>query len=187
VSARASGYISAAYWEGNSDYGFHIHDHLSGSLHDHVLTFKADIDILGAKNSVQKVELVPVSTTYPWSQGIVHNTLRASRSFVATEASIDWAGNDAAYYAIVNKDMPNRFGEYPGYRIKRSAGTTHLTTSNSTNVRKAGAFATHDFYVTKQKDTEPRAADAYNQYAPQDPLVDFSKFLDDEAIEQEDV
>jgi primary-amine oxidase len=61
VSARASGYISAAYWEGAEDYGFHIHDVLSGALHDHVMTFKADLDVLGTKNSVQKVELVPVS------------------------------------------------------------------------------------------------------------------------------
>lgn len=63
VSSRASGYISAAYWEDNPEYGFHIHDYLSGSLHDHVLTFKADLDVLGEKNSVQKVELVPESTT----------------------------------------------------------------------------------------------------------------------------
>lgn len=61
VSARASGYISAAYWEGTSEYGFHIHDYLSGSLHDHVLTFKADFDVLGRRNSVQKIEFVPTS------------------------------------------------------------------------------------------------------------------------------
>jgi primary-amine oxidase len=187
VSARASGYISAAYWDGNSDYGFHIHDHLSGSLHDHMLTFKADLDILGTKNSVQKVEFVPTSTTYPWSQGRVHNTFKASRSFLETETSIDWPGNDAAIYAIVNKDTPNPFGEYPGYRIKRSAGTTHLTVQNSTNAGKAAAYTTHDFYVTKQKNIEPRAADGYNQYAPEDPLVDFAKFLDEESIEQEDL
>jgi primary-amine oxidase len=59
--------------------------------------------------------------------------------------------------------------------------------SNSTNVRKAAGYATHDFYLTKQKDTEPRAAEALNQYAPEDPLVDFSKFLDGESIEQEDM
>lgn len=59
VSVRASGYISAAYYADNEEYGFQIHDSLSGSLHDHVLTFKADLDILGEKNSVQKVEFVP--------------------------------------------------------------------------------------------------------------------------------
>ena len=64
VSVRASGYISAAYYAGNEEYGFQIHDFLSGSMHDHVLTFKADLDILGEKNSVQKVEFV--SDTIEW-------------------------------------------------------------------------------------------------------------------------
>ena len=77
VSVRASGYISAAYNYGNEDYGFNIHDHLSGSVHDHVLTFKADLDIYGEKNSVQKV----------------------------------------------NKGSPNKYGEAPGYRVKRSNST----------------------------------------------------------------
>lgn len=59
VHVRASGYTSAAYYANNEDYGFHIHDFLSGSMHDHVITFKADLDILGVENSVQKVEFVP--------------------------------------------------------------------------------------------------------------------------------
>lgn len=63
LSARASGYISAAYWDNNPEYGFHIHDFLNGGFHDHMLTFKVDFDILGTKNSVQKVEFEPISTT----------------------------------------------------------------------------------------------------------------------------
>lgn len=189
VSARASGYISAAYWDGNAEYGFHIHDYLSGSLHDHVLNFKADFDVFGTKNSIQKVELVPESTTYPWSQGRVHNTFKAVRGFIAdeSESKVKWAENDDVMYAVVNKDTPNRFGEYPGYRIKRSSGTAHLTAINSTDTLNAAWYATHDFYITKQKDTEPRAADAYNEYAPSDPLVNFATFFDDESLEQEDV
>lgn len=64
ISARASGYISAAYATGNEGYGFQIHDYLSGAMHDHVLTFKVDFDILGVQNSIQKIEAVP--TTVEW-------------------------------------------------------------------------------------------------------------------------
>jgi primary-amine oxidase len=189
VSVRASGYISAAFWENQPEYGFHIHDFLTGSLHDHALTFKADLDIMGTKNSVQKIEIVPTSTTYPWSQGRIHDTFKAERSWVVneSESSIDWSPNDATIYAIVNKDTPNRFGEYPGYRMKRAAGTAHLTARTSSNILKAGAFASHDFYITQQKDTEPRASDPNNFYAPKDPLVDFATFLNDESLEQEDL
>lgn len=189
VSSRFSGYISAAYWENEPEYGFHIHDFLSGSSHDHTLTFKADLDINGGKNSVQKVTFQAISTDYPWSRGHVYNTFKAHRGWVKNESDskINWSENDNSMYAIVNKDTPNRFGEYPGYRIKKTAGTIHLTQTNSTNTGKAGAFVTHDFYVTQQKDTEPRAADALNQYQKDDPLVDFATFFDDESLEQEDV
>lgn len=187
TSNALSSYILGSYWDGNSDYGFHVHDYLSGSLHDHTLTWKADIDILGSKNSVQKIDIEPTTAAYPWSRGIPHNTFKTSRSYASREASVNWPGNDAVLYSIVNKDTPNRFGEYPGYRFKRSAGTIHLTTPNSTNTQKTASFATHDFYVTKQKDTEPRAADGFNQFAPENPLVDFSKFLDNESIDQEDM
>jgi primary-amine oxidase len=63
VSMRASGYIESAYWANNEEYGFKIHDNLSGSLHDHVITFKADFDILGQKNSIQKIDIVPATET----------------------------------------------------------------------------------------------------------------------------
>lgn len=42
VEVRASGYIQSAYFAQNQDYGFQIHDHLSGSMHDHVLNWKVD-------------------------------------------------------------------------------------------------------------------------------------------------
>jgi primary-amine oxidase len=61
ISVRASGYITSAFYASNDDYGFKIHDTLSGSLHDHVITFKADFDILGERNSLQKVSVVPTS------------------------------------------------------------------------------------------------------------------------------
>ncbi|KAF2871343.1 copper amine oxidase [Massariosphaeria phaeospora] len=189
VSVRASGYITAAYYSGNEEYGFKIHDFLSGAMHDHVLTFKADLDILGEKNSVQKVEFVANTVEYPWAVGQPRNTMKAVKSFITNEAdaSIDWAYNDAALYSIVNKDTPNKFGEFPGYRVKRSAGATHLTPKDSTLAGNAAHFATSNLYVTRAKDTEPRGADRNNGFDIADPLVDFSKFLDGESLSQEDL
>ncbi|KAM0198542.1 hypothetical protein ACHAPI_004069 [Fusarium lateritium] len=61
VTVRASGYIQGAFWSGDGDYGFHIHDNLSGSMHDHVINFKLDLDIKGRKNSLLKTEFVPIT------------------------------------------------------------------------------------------------------------------------------
>ncbi|KAF2646794.1 amine oxidase catalytic domain-containing protein [Massarina eburnea CBS 473.64] len=189
VVVRASGYILGAYYADNEEYGFRIHDFLSGSLHEHVMTFKVDLDILGEKNSVQKVEILAATEVYPWSDGQSHNTIKLKKSFVSSEAesSINWSGNEAASYSIVSKDSPNRYGEYPGYKFKRSASTSHLSAINSTNAGKAANYATSDFYITKQKDSEPRAADRNNYYDVQGPLVDFSKFMDGDSLAQEDL
>src|SRR5690242_16992306 len=64
VEVRASGYIQSAFYAHNGDYGYQIHDALSGSMHDHVLNYKADFDILGTENSVQLVKNVPASKRY---------------------------------------------------------------------------------------------------------------------------
>lgn len=61
VTVRASGYIAAAFWAANSEYGFHIHDTVSGSMHDHVLNYKLDLDIHGTQNSLMKLEVIPTS------------------------------------------------------------------------------------------------------------------------------
>ena len=64
VTVRASGYIQGAFWSGDGDYGFHIHDNLSGDMHEHVLNYKLDMDIRGTKNSLAKTEIVPASIVY---------------------------------------------------------------------------------------------------------------------------
>lgn len=63
VTVRASGYIESSFWATStqSNDGFHIHDHLAGSMHDHVLNYKIDLDVAGTANSVVRTELVPVT------------------------------------------------------------------------------------------------------------------------------
>lgn len=61
ITCRASGYIQGAFWSGDGDYGYHIYDNLSGSMHDHVLNYKLDLDIKGQKNSVMQSQFVPAT------------------------------------------------------------------------------------------------------------------------------
>ena len=48
--------------------------------------------------------------------------MKLNRSFITSEddSKLFWGGNDATMYAVVNKDVPNQYGEYPGYRIMPS-------------------------------------------------------------------
>ena len=188
VAVRASGYIQSAYYAKNQDYGYHIHDYLSGSMHDHVLNYKADFDILGLENTMQMTTFVPVTENYVWSDH-PRNTMKVQRSFVENENSskLFYGGNGATQFRVVNTDAPNPYGEYRGYRILPGDGTIHLTVENSSNLVNAAHPFTHDLAVTKQKDTEPRSAYPYNGQDVYDPMINFDDFFDDEDLTQEDI
>ncbi|KAF1812382.1 membrane copper amine oxidase [Eremomyces bilateralis CBS 781.70] len=189
VEVRASGYIQSAFFANNDDYGYQIHDSLSGSMHDHVLNFKADFDVLGTSNTLTKTALVPTTETYPWSMGKSRNTMKLNKTRVVSEdeSKLFWDHNSQTQYQIVNLDKPNKYGESRGWRISPSEGTAHLTVENSSNLQNAANWAKYDFAVTRRKDTEPRAAHAYNSQDVANPPVDFDDFFDGESLEQEDL
>lgn len=189
IEVRASGYIRAAYWAKNHDYGYHIHDALSGSMHDHVLNYKVDFDILGTENTMVTTKNVPVSQVYPWSAGKPRNTMKIERGVVASEdeSKLFWGYNGQTQFKVVNIDETNPYGEWRGYRILPSEGTIHLTVQNSSNLVNAANWATHDIYVTKQKDTEPRSAHPYNSQDVANPMVNFNDFFDGDNLTQTDI
>lgn len=189
VEVRASGYIQSAFYANNQDYGFQIQDALSGSMHDHVLNFKADFDILGTANSVQLMRNTPVTTTYPWSGNKTRNTMKLTRSFIESEddGRFNWDANAQTQVIVVNQDEKNSYGEYRGYRILPSAGTAHLTVQNSSNTVNSAHFAEYDIQVSQRKDTEPRSAHAYANQDVHNPPINFAEFFDGESLEQEDL
>lgn len=189
VSVRASGYIQSAYFAKNGDYGYHIHDALSGSMHDHVLNFKIDFDILGTSNTMTTTTNVPVSEVYPWSNGKARNTMKLQRSVIANEnaSRLDWAANGATQFTVVNLDKVNAYGENRGYRVLPSSGTIHLTVENSSNLVNAANWAKHDLMVTRQHDTEPRSSHPYQSQDVANPPINFDNFFNNESLVQEDI
>ncbi|KAK4494552.1 hypothetical protein PRZ48_013908 [Zasmidium cellare] len=187
VEVRASGYIQSAFYANNHDYGYHIHDSLSGSMHDHVLNFKADFDIHGTANTLQLTTNVPVTESYVWSDK-PRNTMKLSRRFIESESDsqLNWDTNALTQYTILNTDAVNKFGEYRGYRILPTS-TAHLTVQNSSNLRNTINWATHDLSITQHHDTEPRSAHPYNNQDIHDPPIDFAKFFNNESLVQEDL
>lgn len=117
TKVSASGYIQSAFYAANEEYGYQIRKGLSGSMHDHVLTFKADLDIGGTKNSVAKHAVVPVEVDYAWNDGLKRNTMHLERSYLDQETGFNWGGGTHSLLLIVNKDETDDFGQPIGYRI----------------------------------------------------------------------
>ncbi|KAF2233127.1 amine oxidase catalytic domain-containing protein [Viridothelium virens] len=190
VTVRASGYIQGAYYAENEEYGFHIHDVLSGNMHDHVLNYKLDLDVLGTKNSLMRSNVVPATVQYNWSPGVPRNTMKVERDFITNEndAQINWDYNGATTYTVVNKDQKNQYGEYRGYTVTPASGSiVHLTVQNSTDLGSSANWATNHLYAVQQHDSEPRSAYPYNNQDTNKPAVDFGKFINGESLDQEDI
>lgn len=193
VKVRASGFIFAAFYTANNaksedEYGHRIHDALSSSMHDHVLNFKADLDVAGPKNDMVRMAIEPMTKSYAWDQPEQpkRNTMHLVEYPVMEEAGIDWPKNSGEFYIVYSSEQKNAWGERKGYRITSGTGmgsTPHLTILNSTTLGDSARWAEHDLWVLKQKDTEPRSADPLNYLAPHDPIIDFSKMADHESLE----
>ncbi|ORY72891.1 copper amine oxidase [Leucosporidium creatinivorum] len=159
-------------------------------MHDHVLTFKCDLDILGTANSFLKHTLVPAQVTYPWSTE-TRSTMQLQKETVANEdqGKLNWPDNGSGMFVVANVEKPNAFGESPGFLIKPSQGGagTYLTVQNSSNLKEAGHFTSNHLFVAQRRDTEPFASHSDNSNDPGNPIVNFNDFSNSEGLEQQDL
>ncbi|KAG8157998.1 hypothetical protein KVR01_012270 [Diaporthe batatas] len=198
VKVRASGYIYGAFYAHNpslnrteDEYGHRVHDALQSSLHDHVISFKADLDVAGTANDMVRLAVEPTTASYPWDQPYVkqRNTMHLVEYPVTHEAGLDWPPNSGEFLLVYSADKTNAWGERKGYRIAPGTGmgnTPHLTVRNSTALGPSARWAEHDVWVVRHKDAEPRAADPTAWLDTLDPLVDFGKIADGEGLDHGD-
>lgn len=196
VKVRASGYIFGVFWNENTspqdEYGYRIHDAAASSMHDHVLNFKADFDIVGTSNTMVRVGIEEVTKEFPWDdkETTPRNTMHLVPRNVERETGINWAPNSGEILLVVNDNATNSWGKKRGYRIQPGSGIgtpSHRIVTNSPSSGVAAEWATQHLWVLKRKDTEPKSSTVFNAFSPTDPLVDFSKFIDNEEIMDDDL
>ncbi|ROV98725.1 hypothetical protein VMCG_06798 [Cytospora schulzeri] len=194
VKVRASGYIYGAFYANNpikneDEYGHRIHDALSSSMHDHVISFKADLDVAGTANDIVRMAVEPTTISYPWDQPYIkeRNTMHLVEYPVTEESGLEWPKNSGEFYLVYSADKKNAWGERRGYRVVSGTGmgnTPHLTITNSTVLGDSARWAEKDVWVVRQKDTEPRGADPLNYLDPLNPVLDFTKIANGESLER---
>ena len=196
VKVRASGFIFGVFWNENSypqdDYGYRVHDAAATSMHDHVLNFKADLDVAGTSNTMVRVGVEAITKEFSWdgAETTPRKTMHLVPRAVERETGIDWAPNSLEILLVVNENSTNAWGEKRGYRIQPGSGIgapSHRVAANSTSSGVAAEWATQDLWVLKRKDTEPKSSSVFQVLNPAEPLVDFRKFVDDEDIVDDDL
>lgn len=154
--------IQSAYYAKNGEYGYQIHDGLSGSMHDHVLNWKVDWDILGTKNTVGFHTIEPKTVKYVWDNS-TRNTMHLVRSELTNEdnATLHWPENSHSMFLIYNKYEKNKYGEERAWRMMPNIGGAgmHATIQDSTNLGPSMNFAKAPIYVTSASSFPRRPSD----------------------------
>ncbi|KAF2634788.1 amine oxidase catalytic domain-containing protein [Massarina eburnea CBS 473.64] len=189
ISVRASGYLqSSFYYPDQGAWGPRIQQATQGSLHDHIVTFKGDFDIVDSSNSLQVSELKAIKTSQSWFPELGEfEQLEMETSNMKEEQQFNWAANNQAMYTIINSNATNKWGTPRGYRVVPGRSNIHLSTLNSPFSRNNSHFAKSHLAVTQQHDNEPYANSVQNLNLPWKPQQDFSKFFDGESVDGEDL
>lgn len=67
VRAATTGYVQAIFWTSKeSPYGSEIHKGVAGSIHDHMMNYKVDMDIAGRNNSYETIDIEIETIKDPW-------------------------------------------------------------------------------------------------------------------------
>lgn len=189
VSVRASGYLQASfYYPDRGAWGPRVRPATQGSLHDHVLTYKADFDVAGRRNSLEVSELVLRNRTQAWFLELgSFEQMEMEVGMMEEEQQFNWAPNGEKMYCVVNEGERNKWGERRGYRITPGRSNIHLTPRRSPFSARQSEFAKSHLAVSVQHDTEPYANSVMNANMPSAPQHDFSKFFDGESVREEDI
>lgn len=140
----ASGYLQGGYWDPGSDsYGTRIQlqsstslpspfDYapltcfffwlLVGTLHDHLINFKVDFDIVNEKNSLLEKTTHVREIAHPWLDedwGLTTTQQYIKSRYIDTEdeSRLFYPPNFQGSFAVVNKDETNSWGAPKGYAI----------------------------------------------------------------------
>ncbi|KAI0646161.1 amine oxidase catalytic domain-containing protein [Trametes meyenii] len=193
VRLSASGYLQGGYWEPSQEgYGTAIRDTTMGSLHDHVINYKVDLDVAGTENSLLFTSTAQETITQPWFEddwGAEVVQQKISKRYIENEddALLKFPANLQGGYSLVNKDALNRWGIPRGYAIHPGYSPVHNTVVGSKRLLNNANWARYNLAVSKRKDTEPTSSCQWNLNLPGHPMVDFHKFFDGENITQQDL
>ncbi|KAH9832077.1 amine oxidase catalytic domain-containing protein [Rhodofomes roseus] len=193
VRLSASGYLQGGFWEPSQEgYGTAIRDTTMGSLHDHVINYKVDLDVAGEKNSLLFTHTHQEEVEQPWFEDDWGSTVlqqKITRTFIESEddALLKFPYNFQGGYSLVNRDETNRWGIPRGYAIHPGYNPVHNTVVGSKRLLDNANWARYNLAVSKRKETEPTSSSMWNQNLPGAPMVNFHKFFDGENITQEDL
>jgi primary-amine oxidase len=147
-----------------------------GSLHDHVINFKVDLDVAGPANSLLETTTAQEEVEQPWLADDWGTTViqqKITRRIVPSEdgARVRFPANFQGGYALVNTAAPNRWGVPRGYAVHPGYNPVHNTVVGSKRLLRNANWAKYNLAVSLRKEDEPSSSSMFNMNLPGDPMV----------------
>ena len=154
VEVKATGipYPSGIDSNGVSAYGARIGDGVESHVHQHVFSFRFDMAVDGAGNSVSEInfEAAPVDEHNPYG-----NAILTSETLLPDErrAQREINARSSRYWRVLNPNLLNAHHQPPAYKLVPGANTFPYQSQDSPIGRRAGFMFKH-FWATQFNATE---------------------------------
>ncbi|XP_065278698.1 amine oxidase [copper-containing] 3-like isoform X1 [Emys orbicularis] len=188
VKIHATGYISSSFLYGTgTEHGSQVGEHTLGTMHNHLINYKVDLDVGGTKNSLVAHDMTFDTVQAPWSPEHQIQRPRLTKKVLDTEdKAVFPLHSKIPRYIHFTTNLENKWGHQRGYRIQIvSFAGDHLPEASS--MERSISWGRYKLAVTKRKEEEPTSTSIYNQNDPWTPTVAFVDFIDNETIVNEDL
>ncbi|XP_030076364.1 membrane primary amine oxidase [Microcaecilia unicolor] len=185
---HATGYITSSFFFANgTEYGNRVGEYTLGTIHNHFINYKVDLDVGGTRNSVVGHDMTFETVEAPWNSKMKIQRPKLTKIILDNEKQTAFRLQAAMpRYIQFASDQKNKWGHERSYRIQIvSFAGDYLPESSA--VENSMNWARYKLAITKRKDEEPQSSSAYNQNDPWTPSVQFSDFIDNESIKNEDL
>ena len=176
-----SGYIIAGpYYPSEAPYAFQNQRGTEGPIHDHMILFKADLDVAGKENSYQTLDIEVKNVSCAWNDVGYQMKKQIVRKQKATEkeALLNYNFDMPKYLVVYNEREKNKYGNHRSYRLQLNSMVKQKYPDDYF-VTKAAAWSKYQLAVTKYKDDERYGSSIYNQYSMNRPVFDFDEYVND--------
>ncbi|XP_076444192.1 putative amine oxidase [copper-containing] isoform X2 [Babylonia areolata] len=214
----ATGYIMAQWFHyGEDPFGFQVQQGVVGSVHHHLFHFKVDMDVGGASNRYETLDLAVDDRDWPWLSALKPSATSSSPSSSSSSSSSSYSESSSSarsfqqisfkhhvrktekdalyhynfdrpkYHVFYNNEKKNKFGNVRAYRLEARGFSKQLLPSAHPALRSR-KWADHCMAVTEHKDKEMKSSSIFSMYDADDPVVDFDDFIaDDDSILDKDL
>ncbi|XP_053116348.1 amiloride-sensitive amine oxidase [copper-containing] isoform X2 [Hemicordylus capensis] len=188
AKVHATGYVHASFYTPEGiQYGNRIQTHVLGNIHTHLVHYKVDLDVAGAANSFETVDVALENISYPWepSARLLQPRLLRQPRLRERQAAFPFGRLLPRYLLVSNPRQSNAWGHLRSYRIQLHSQADRVLPRHSREERGV-AWSRYHLAVTQHHEKEETSSSLYTQNNPWQPPVNFEDFLqNDESLEKQ--